>query len=97
MTNDTAVASWPSACDCRYRKRYPDAIRTRTRARPRGRAEFGRKDVRAASPRAEYSGKTFKRNVGTAVRHAAQLPRAGAHPSRINHSADETFAHRRFA
>ncbi|KWD80536.1 hypothetical protein WL71_20020 [Burkholderia ubonensis] len=62
-----------------------------------GRAEFGRKDVRTASPRAEYSGKTFKRNVGTAVRHAAQLPHAGAHPRCINHSADETFARRRFA
>ncbi|WP_157652425.1 hypothetical protein [Burkholderia ubonensis] len=66
------------------------------RALARGRAEFGRKDVRTASPRAGYSGKTFKRNAGTAVRHAAPLPRAGAHPRRIDHSADETFAHRRF-
>ncbi|WP_143286714.1 hypothetical protein [Burkholderia ubonensis] len=40
---------------------------------------------------------TFKRNIGAAVRHAAQRPRAGAHPRRVNHSADETFARRRFA
>ncbi|WP_155123172.1 MULTISPECIES: hypothetical protein [Burkholderia cepacia complex] len=62
------------------------------RALARGRAEFGRKDVRTASPRAGYSEKTFKRNVGAAVRHAAQRPRAGAHPRRIDHSAEETFA-----
>ncbi|KVQ96511.1 hypothetical protein WK10_20375 [Burkholderia ubonensis] len=67
------------------------------RALAHGRAEFFRKDVRIASPRAGYSEKTFKRNVGAAVRHAAQRPRAGAHPRRIDHSADETFARRRFA
>ncbi|WP_157652969.1 hypothetical protein [Burkholderia ubonensis] len=66
------------------------------RALARDRAEFGRKDVRTASPRAGYSEKTFKRNAGTAFRHAAQLPRAGAHPRRIDHSADETFARPRF-
>ncbi|WP_157376628.1 hypothetical protein [Burkholderia ubonensis] len=49
------------------------------RALARGRAEFGRKDVRTASPRAEYSGKTFKRNAGTAIR----MPRSSRVPARI--------------
>ncbi|KVP68679.1 hypothetical protein WL40_32955 [Burkholderia ubonensis] len=57
------------------------------RALARGRAEFGRKDVRTASPRAEYSEETFKRNIGVAFRHAAPLPRAGAHPRGVGHSA----------
>ncbi|WP_157637555.1 hypothetical protein [Burkholderia ubonensis] len=49
------------------------------RALARGRAEFGRKDVRTASPRAGYSEKTFTRISAL----PSDMPRRSRVPARI--------------